>query len=264
MNRKALLLACSLLCWLAMSGQMISGGNESRKSISIVPSHNVAIGVRGGVNSSQWNLEPTLFEDIAFASQIGWRAGVSLDVKLWRNLFLETGLYYSMKTTKLNIGEVVSFPDDLKIYPYNIYRPGYLEIPVILSAQFRISRLVQLKIGTGAYIAYGVWGKSKEFGNDYLENDPNNERNLFTTTKPPYYDEYPEEMRPAIKQAILKPFDVGLAFNAGLNLSGFHIDCNYDLGLCNISRAVGLPASAGTINKTRSFSVNLGYDFYVK
>ena len=150
MSKKAIsLLACNLFCWLAMSGQMISGGNESRKSAYIAPSHNVSIGLRGGMNISQWglkwNVDP-IFNDLAFSPGVGWRAGVSIDIKLWRNLFLETGVYYSEKTTKFELGRVEA--TDMSgsaldvCYPYYVFRPAYIEMPVLFSAQFKTSHLV--------------------------------------------------------------------------------------------------------------------------
>ena len=267
------LLAFSV-CFQAIISQNIIGGTDKS---SITPNHKLAIGVRGGVNYSQWSLNWTkqaLINDLAFASKVGWRAGVSLDLKLWRNLFFESGLYYSVKTTRFDYGEIwATDGKDTKgpYYPYYIFHPGYLEMPLMLSAQFRISDMLLLQIGAGTYIAYGINGKGKYndggAGDEGFMSEDFNVDNLFrsTTTWKMHYD---ETTQTTVEHEVKKPssfraLDYGFCFNAGMSIKRIHLDVCYDLGLRAINQGAVFPDPMFKI-KTRSFSINLGYDFYVE
>lgn len=256
------LLVCCIMCPIVLSAQMV--GAQMEKGVhTIEPDYKLAVGIRGGTSISQWGFRwngEALVDDISFASKIGWRVGIGFDLKIWRNLFLETGVYYSVKTTRFDFGAVWSTDDGGGVmgpyYPYYIFNPGYLEMPLIVSARFRISELLQLQAGFGAFVAYGLCGKSQRYS-DFMD-DYDNEEYLFRSKKI-YLNETNQITRPSV----LRPFDFGLCFNAGLKIKRFHFDVCYDLGL----RAVngGARDSNPVFKyKTRSISINLGYDFYVK
>jgi hypothetical protein len=112
---------------------------------------------------------------------------------------LQTGLLLSAKGSVYKIDTAEFF-----------ISPIFVEVPVNAEYSFG-SDLVKISMFAGPYFAYGIGG-NMESGGD-LQNI-----NFGTGDN-----------------SDIRPFDIGLNFGAGLNIKGFQISAQYELGLANLS-----------------------------
>jgi hypothetical protein len=132
-------------------------------------------------------------------SIVGFNIGLISEFNLTGNLFLQPALLFSTKGTKVTEVEFES-----------TITPIYIEIPVNVVYKFG-SESVKFFLNAGPYIAYGIGGKIKSGGESVKISYGSGESND------------------------LKPFDFGLTFGAGVELSSFIISAHYGLGLANLS-----------------------------
>lgn len=132
----------------------------------------------------------------------------------------------------------------------NKVRVNYLELPLNLEFKFSALRHTDLFIGFGPYFAAAVGGKIKTertrtlLSNENIGSHTVAERHLDIGTNGIADD--------------IKPMDVGLNFNAGLECrSGLFFRVNFGMGVANIS------PDGNDNNSLRNFgsSLSLGYLF---
>lgn len=128
---------------------------------------------------------------------VGFAAGFGLTNRA--PLYLETGLYYTEKGGK----------NDKKGLDYT-YNLNYIEIPLVLKYVYNVDRNISVQPFVGGYLACGVGGKIKDFG----------EREAYSSFSD---DDY-----------AFRRFDGGLRMGIGLGIDMFYADLTYDLGLSNI------------------------------
>ncbi|MBR1400806.1 MAG: PorT family protein [Prevotella sp.] len=128
---------------------------------------------------------------------IGMAAGFAVAPRA--PLFFETGLYYTEKGGKAK-GNHVNFT-------YNL---DYLEVPLVFKYKYAIDRDVTVEPFLGGYLACGVGGKIKDFG----------ERAAYSSFSDNPYS--------------FQRFDGGLRLGCGMSYDIFYADLTYDLGLANI------------------------------
>ncbi len=103
-------------------------------------------GVKTGINySGQHGVA-------ASKNKFGFNAGITLDFKLSPNIYLLTGLEYTVKGAK---------SDDTPDQSGTFETPTYLQLPFHVGYMYPISREVRLFAHAGPYIAYGIGGKVK-------------------------------------------------------------------------------------------------------
>lgn len=216
--RKILLILVCTICTLTASAQYASDASSSFFSAQ-KSNHPVTFGIRGGVNFAKQSVS---FDGYNFSpkNNVGFNVGVCVDIPVMESLYLQSGLYYTVKGYKLEEdGETEKAT------------PAYLEIPFLASYRYNFSDFTQLQINFGPYLAYGIGGKYKwEYDGEsedakYFDDDEN------------------------------KKFDAGLAIGAGMTFGHIFVGINYDLGLTNV-----LKDSEGSLkNRCLSISVGYNF-----
>ncbi len=193
MKKILFVLACAI-CTLTASAQYASDASSSFFSVQ-KSDQPITFGIRGGIN---WAKQNVSYDGYSFSpkNNVGFNVGVSVDIPMFESLYLQSGLYYTVKGYKL---EEDGYTEKAT--------PSYLELPILASYRYNFSDFTQLQINFGPYIAYGIAGKYKwDDGDDDID----------------YFDDD------------IKRFDAGLAIGAGMTFGHFFLGVNYDLGLTNI------------------------------
>lgn len=193
MKKFLLVLACAI-CTLTASAQYASDASSSFFSVQ-KSDQPVTFGIRGGVNFAKQSVS---YDGYSFSpkNNVGFNVGVSVDIPMLESLYLQSGLYYTVKGYK---SEEEGYTEKAT--------PSYLELPILASYRYNFSDFTQLQINFGPYLAYGVAGKYKwddgDEDEDFFDDDTNR-------------------------------FDAGLAIGAGMTFGHIFVGVNYDLGLTNI------------------------------
>lgn len=224
MKKLFITLVCAAFA-LTVSAQRASSSSSSFFSTE-KSDQSVTFGVRAGVNFSNMSFS----EDgvsLSLNSHTGFNAGVVVDIPLMQSLYVQSGLFYTVKGCE-------AIEDDEK---YTM-SPSYLEIPVLASYRYDFSDAAQLQINVGPYFAYGIGGKCTrtEGGRDY-------DIDFFGG------EDDDESME-------MKRFDVGLQIGAGITLAQhYYLGVAYEFGFASMSRYDALSI------KNNNFMINLGYQF---
>lgn len=193
--KKILLVLVCALCTLTASAQYAVDGGSFFSTER--PDQPITIGIRGGVNMAKVTASSYGYSFSA-KNNTAFNVGVCVDFPMMESLYLQSGLYYTVKGYKLE--------DDGETEKAS---PAYLEIPILASYRYNFSSSTQLQVNFGPYLAYGIGGKTK------WEYDGESEKEDF------FDDDF-------------KRFDAGLAFGAGIVFSHIFVGVNYDLGLTNM------------------------------
>ncbi|MCE9260185.1 PorT family protein [Bacteroides fragilis] len=192
--KKILLVLVCAICTSTVSAQYASDASSSFFSVQ-KSDQPVTFGIRGGVNFAKQSVS---YDGYSFSpkNNIGFNVGVSVDIPMLESLYLQSGLYYTVKGYK---SEEDGYTEKAT--------PSYLELPILASYRYNFSDFTQLQINFGPYLAYGVAGKYKwddgDEDEDFFDDDTNR-------------------------------FDAGLAIGAGMTFGHIFVGVNYDLGLTNI------------------------------
>ena len=194
MKKFLLVLVCAIVCTSIASAQYAS--DASRSFFSVQRSDEpVTFGIRGGVNFAK---QTASSDGYSFSpkNNVGFNFGVSVDIPMMESLYLQSGLYYTVKGYKL---EEDGYTEKAT--------PSYLELPILASYRYNFSEYTQLQVNFGPYLAYGIAGK-------YKWDDGDDDEDYFNDD--------------------IKKFDAGLAIGAGMIFGHIFVGINYDLGLTNI------------------------------
>jgi hypothetical protein len=137
--------------------------------------------------------------DVRAGLNVGMAAGFSVMPR--GPLYLETGLYYTEKGGKGNVAG--------DKFTYNL---NYLEMPLVMKYYIDIDRYCSIQPFLGGYVACGIGGKIKDFG----------ERAAYNS-----FSDSPYSFR---------RMDAGLRTGCGLQIDMFYAELSYDLGLANICK----------------------------
>lgn len=192
--RKILFILACAICTLNASAQYASDASSSFFSTE-KSDQPVTFGIRGGVNFAK---QTASSDGYSFSpkNNVGFNVGLSVDIPMMESLYLQSGLYYTVKGYKL---EEDGYTEKAT--------PSYLELPILASYRYNFSDFTQLQINFGPYLAYGIAGK-------YKWDDEDEDKDFFDDDT--------------------KKIDAGLAFGAGMTFGHIFVGINYDLGLTNI------------------------------
>ena len=121
-------------------------------------------------------------ENVSYSSKSGFTIGVTADIRLYKNLYLLTGINYSLikYTNKFNesIKDAVVYSDEDWIWIGNVatsynekYTLNLIEVPVLASYRFVLSKTASVHLNLGPYFAYGLSAKMKFTGSSEAEGD---------------------------------------------------------------------------------------------
>lgn len=128
-------------------------------------------------------------------------------------LYLESGLSYVEKGGK---GDYQG-----NKFTYNL---GYLEMPIVLKYKYFAQPDLSIEPFVGGYLALGVGGKIKDYGEREAYNS-------FSTD-----------------DASFKRFDGGLRLGCGLSYNVVHLSLSYDIGLANVGHYDFEDTRTGSLN----------------
>lgn len=191
-----------------------------------------SFGLRAGVNFQNLNGKDANDDRLENSLKVGFNAGVTADIPVADELFIQPGVLYSTKGAKVDVGN-----DNAKV---NI---GYIEIPINLLYKPLLGQ-GHLLMGFGPYVAFGVNGKVSGGG---FEDDIKFDSEV---TAADYF----------ANPFILKRFDAGANLLFGYEFTQrLSAQLNAQLGLVNINPKIsGAGSDPGTLKNT-GFGVSLGY-----
>lgn len=181
-------------------------------------SGNVYYGLRLGVAASTVTSDDKMLD--GGNTQAGLNVGFALGFQLAPHspVYLETGLYYVEK------GGKNTYNDTKLTYDLN-----YLEVPIVIKYKAYLDNDFAIEPYAGGYLACGVSGKAKNFGDRVADDSFSND----------YFQR----------------FDGGIRIGCGMEYQMLYAEIGYDFGLTNICH--------DTFDKSHNscFFANIGVNF---
>ena len=192
-------------------------GQEVRRG-SFADNHEIYYGLRLGLGLANVNSDDKRLDggDTQAGLNIGGVIGFQLSPSA--PVYLESGLFYTEKGGKGVL--------DKKKFTYDL---NYLEIPILVKYKYEMDTDLNLVPFAGGYVAMGVGGKIKNFGDRETESSFSPEN--------------------------FKRFDGGLRFGCGIEYQVLYADMAYEFGLANICH------SDWETSKNGCFYINIGVNF---
>ena len=173
------------------------------------------------------------FLDDAFSSSSplsGWEAGVQIEKRIYKRLYIQTGLAYNTFTTANGEQGIADYTE---LTLHNI------KLPLQLSIGFPIANFLSMQFEAGGYATYAIDGK-------VCQELHNTMGDVISTGVNPLYTS-DETMNP------INRFDAGLQFGITLRTYGIGISATYTHGLIDIAKSPQISA------QTRSYGFRLSY-----
>lgn len=202
-------------------GSYYSSRSSYSKGWSASHPNNTYYGFRIGLNVATVNSDAAILD--ANDAKAGLDLGFVIGTQLTRTapLFFETGLSYTEK------GGKTTYQGSKFTYSLN-----YLELPLVLKYKYYASRDVSIEPFMGGYLALGVSGKIKDYG----------ERQAYSS-----FD--------SDDPGSFQRFDGGLRLGCGVSFQMLYLGLSYDIGLANVGHSDFDDTRTGTLN------LNLGVNF---
>jgi hypothetical protein len=218
-NMKKLLLAAVVCCSVVFSTQA-----QDKK---------VTFGVRAGLNFDSQTMSGDGIS-IKTDSKAGFHAGVVADINFAKYFYLQPGLLFTTKGTKV---------ENLSLY--------YLEVPLIVSFAYPLTEDLKVRADVGPALGLGLFGSAGS-------GDESSSKGIFSkeTEEHEYEDnQFIVEYGPAYNR-----FNLGLKFGIGVEWKQYSFGVHYNAGLSNILHTEGESDSSASL-RNNSFTIGLGYNF---
>jgi len=224
----------------------------------------ITFGIKAGANLSSYS------GDVDYKKvKLGFNAGITLDFALTPEVYLMSGLEFTMKGVKMDAKETFDIEGMRASVEFNGSKADamYLQVPIHIGYKVNLAPTTKLVLHAGPYIAYGIAGKSKvgdeikitaggtsitlsldEYIKQIQEENPDID-----------FDQYFSQREGnTFGDDGLKRFDFGIGLGAGLEFGKFGVNLGYDFGLANIGRKEG-----GIDYKIRNLNgyLSVGYKF---
>jgi len=186
-------------------------------------------GIQGGINLDNLLVKDDVgnySEELNFENNLGFNAGVTMNIGLTNLIDLEIAALAETKGFKITEGS-----------DYMKTRLVYADIPVLLRVGPTLGP-VKIFGAVGPFIGFGIAGK------DLMKFDGEKDSEKIQWGNSAEEDDF-------------KRLDFGAKFGVGAEAMKFSLGFYYSLGLANISAY----QEEGTMVKTRSMSISLGYRF---
>ncbi len=179
---------------------------------------------------------------------IGFHAGVSASIPVAPDFYFQTGLLFSQKGSKNNMGLI---PTKASGDDYNTTtRISYIDLPLHLLFRPELGS-GHVLVGFGPYVAFGIGGKQTV---DYSGLPAMEQKVKFKS-------EISNEERYDLENTYFKRFDAGADIFAGYELSmGLWLRLNAQLGLLDMMPALQDGDPQANLKNT-GFSLSVGYNF---
>ena len=213
-------------------------------------------------------------EDVNYSSQSGFTAGLFADIRLYKNFYMMIGANYTQVkyTNKFDkkLSNVVVSADEDYVYKgdvVNNYEENYtlqtIEVPLIFSYRFVLTRVSSLHLNLGPYVSYGLSAKMKtsgsstSSGNVYsrwglvISPNPVNSFSGINTHMNSEFDLYSKEFgfttiyeggaglevpeKYFSEESPYKKFNYGLKAGVTFEMRGFQLSAGYSFQLSNMA-----------------------------
>jgi hypothetical protein len=201
--------------------------------------------IKAGVNLA--NVSVTDDGNVDDANMLtSFHVGILGDVHLASVLHLQSGIFFTGKGSKIEIGRPTE-----NFYAKQTSNPFYIEVPVNLVLKFPFNDESHFFFGAGPYGAIGIAGKAKT-DKKVLGFSSHTENNIeFSNDDPTTFGE--EE---GTGLGVYKRFDYGLNGTIGVEGKKAVLSAGYGLGLAKLQS--GSDNGADNNNKHRVLSFSLG------
>lgn len=161
------------------------------------------------INSSDATVDMNSYGGFAFGAVYGLQLANSMP------LWLEAGLFYSEKGGKddNHISEYIDNGTKKEYFQKKTTRLIYLQAPIVVKYAFDVADDFYIQPFLGGYLALGIGGKTKEYGNESLNIDRKS------------YDSFDKFHR----------LDGGIRIGCGAEYQMIYAEVGFDFGLANIS-----------------------------
>ena len=136
-------------------------------------------------------------ENVSYTSQSGFTAGIMADIRLYKNLYLMTGINFTQikYINKFNepISSALVDADEDYVYIGDVnpnYEENYifrmLEVPILASYKFVLTRKSSVHLNFGPYLSYGLSAKMTVSGSSDIKGYEYERFGLVTNSDPSY------------------------------------------------------------------------------
>lgn len=233
-------------------------------------------------------------ETPSYSSDPGYGGGLVADIRIAKNIYIQTGLYY----TNMSVNNKIKGERNDKILEYtpstylegtfscNItekYTLNYIELPILLSYRFHLSEKFIWQINAGPYIGYGIQGKAKIQGTQdwrLMEYNNSNDRpvtneeyrrhnnltgeiDLFGKTGSSYITGESQPHSHNFRNAPFQNLNAGVSLGTVFEYAGINVGVYYDMGLMNIANENYWKSERMSINNETGNVENAGINNYV-
>ena len=198
-------------------------------------------GVRAGANIAKWNGDASEWVD----QRTGFNVALIADLNFYKDFYFRPGVMYSQKGGRYwnDFYEEFGVKEGHDFF----YNQNYLEIPLYVAYKRKLSQNVKLDFQTGAYIAFGIHGKTK------VEYKKTPEHNF-------EYDMF-RKLGEDMIGTQAKRFDFGWNFALGVEYKKYYLGVGYDIGLIPIHDCADFMLVKHWEPHNGCLMINLGYYF---
>ncbi len=205
--------------------------------------------VKAGINLANVSVTDNGRVDDANALT-SFQVGVTGDVHLGGPMYLQPGIFYTGKGSKVQNGDPSSYP-----YYKATSNPKYIEVPLNVVFKAPIGGETKFFAGAGPYLGVGINGKNKVEGKNIIGVGFKSESDIEFSDDDPTTLSYEE----GAGLGIVKRFDYGLNGIAGIEARTVVLSVGYGYGLAKLQS--GDNDTEDNNNKHRVMSVTLGFKF---
>ena len=205
--------------------------------------------VKAGINLANVSVTDNGRVDDANALT-SFQVGVTGDVHLGGPMYLQPGIFYTGKGSKVQNGDPSSYP-----YYKATSNPKYIEVPLNVVFKAPIGGETKFFAGAGPYLSVGINGKNKVEGKNIIGVGFKSESDIEFSDDDPTTLSYEE----GAGLGIVKRFDYGLNGIAGIEARTVVLSVGYGYGLAKLQS--GDNDTEDNNNKHRVMSVTLGFKF---
>jgi len=205
------------------------------------------VGIRAGLNSSNVLMEEENSDGNSTKSIPGFHIGLTVDIPLAANFYLQPAVLYSSKGFKQTNNWFSGSDNDIKV------TASYIEVPLNFIYKHKLAS-GNLLIGVGPYVGYGTGGKWKSeapvsIGDIRIDNYGD-----VIFKKDGMDGEFGNYLYG-------KPWDFGANFLVGYKFwDKLTLQLNAQLGINELKPKVGGVPREGTL-KNKGFGISVGYTF---
>jgi len=203
-------------------------------------------GIKAGLNLSNAQ-EHTSYLVGTKQAKPGFQLGLTTDYLFTKNIYLQSGLILTTKGTVHKGAETwIGGSNPPITYWKNTTNQVYLQVPLRIGYQQKLSAVTGIFANAGGYFAYGIAGKETLINRTVSTSGEIPDEKIVSET-------FGKDLKPLDRP------DYGLGFGIGTSYKKFTLSVEYELGLLNIGELKDQDSFETRVYKNRNFSVTIGY-----